>query len=30
METAIGIGLVIVATILIAGITRIVIANTQR
>ena len=30
METAIGIALVIIATILIVGITRVVIANTSR
>jgi hypothetical protein len=30
VETAIGIALVIIATILIVGITRVVIANTSR
>jgi hypothetical protein len=30
VETAIGIALVIIATILIVGITRVVIANTPR
>jgi hypothetical protein len=30
VEAAIGIALVIIATILIAGITRVVISNTQR